>query len=225
MKAKLTLLTLTGAAMLTLAASSSAADGWTVLFDGKSTDQLRGYKMKGFPTNNWAVEDGTLHCLPKGGPDLVTVEKYENFDLEFEWKVSPGGNSGVMYRVAETQGAPYQTGPEYQVLDDDKHGDGKNPKTSSGSLYALIAPNSAKTLKPVGEWNSSRIVMNKNHVEHWLNGAKVVEYTWGSPEVQELVGKSKFKGWSTFMGESSGHIDFQAHGQEVWYRNIRVKRL
>jgi hypothetical protein len=210
---------------LAVSAASAAEGGWTVLFDGKSTEHFRGYKQKSFPTNNWKVEDGTLHCLPKGGPDLVTVEKYESFDLEFEWKVSPGGNSGVMYRVAETQGAPYQTGPEYQVLDDSKHGDGKNPKTSAGALYALIAPNQAKTLKPVGEWNSSRIVVNKSHVEHWLNGAKVVEYQWGSPEVKDLVAKSKFKGWPTFMGETTGHIDFQAHGQEVWYRNIRVKRL
>lgn len=211
--------------LLAVSLNAPAADGWTVLFDGKSTEHFRGYKMKTFPTNNWRVEDGALHCLPKGGPDIVTVEKYENFDLEFEWKVSPGGNSGVMYRVAETQGAPYQTGPEYQVLDDARHGDGKNPKTSSGSLYALMAPNSTKTLKPVGEWNTSRIVMNQNKVEHWLNGAKVVEYVWGSPEVKDLVSKSKFKAWPTFMGESTGHIDFQAHGQEVWYRNIRVKRL
>jgi hypothetical protein len=202
---------------LAVSAASAAEGGWTVLFDGKSTEHFRGYKQKSFPTNNWKVEDGTLHCLPKGGPDLVTVEKYESFDLEFEWKVSPGGNSGVMYRVAETQGAPYQTGPEYQVLE--------NPKTSAGALYALIAPNQAKTLKPVGEWNSSRILVNKSHVEHWLNGAKVVEYQWGSPEVKDLVAKSKFKGWPTFMGETTGHIDFQAHGQEVWYRNIRVKRL
>src|SRR5262245_23277732 len=102
MKSNLVLLSALCASMLA-AAGSRAADGWTVLFDGKNTDQLRGYKSKSFPTNNWRVEDGALHCLPKGGPDLVTVEKYENFDLEFEFKVSPGGNSGVIYRVAETQ--------------------------------------------------------------------------------------------------------------------------
>lgn len=222
-----TLLPIVSSACLALlvSAASAAEGGWTVLFDGQSTGHFRGYRQKTFPTGNWKVEDGALHCLPKGGPDIVTVEKYENFDLEFEWKVSPGGNSGVMYRVAESQGAPYQTGPEYQVLDDSKHGDGKNPKTSTGSLYALIAPGQAKTVKPVGEWNSSRIVVNKSHVEHWLNGAKVVEYEWGSPQIKELVAKSKFNAWPTFMGETSGHIDFQAHGQEVWYRNIRVKRL
>jgi len=221
MKTKTTLSVLTFASLLALPAFSAE---WIVLFDGKPTDQLRGYKQKDFPTN-WVIVDGALKTVPGRAVDLVTKDKFEDFELEFEWKVAPGGNSGVMYRVAETGGAPYQTGPEYQVLDDGGHGDGKNPKTSAGSLYALIAPNTEKTVKPVGEFNSSRVVFKKNHVEHWLNGAKVVDYEWGSDEVKALVAKSKFASMKDFMSQKEGHIDFQHHGQEVWFRNIRVRKL
>jgi len=214
--------TLTG--LLAFAVAAPAAD-WIVLFDGKPTDKLRGYKMKEFPSQYWAIENGALKTVPGKAVDLVTVDQFEDFELEFEWKVAPGGNSGVMYRVAETGSAPYQTGPEYQVLDDDKHPDGRNPKTSSGSLYALIAPSNGKTLKPVGEFNSSRIVFRKNKVEHWLNGAKTVEYEWGSEEVKGLVTKSKFASMKEFMTRNEGHVDFQHHGQEVWFRNMRIRRL
>lgn len=216
---------LSSLALIASCALPSAAAEWTVLFDGEPTDQLRGYKQKAFPTNGWAIEDGALRAVPGRGVDLVTVEKFKDFELEFEWKTSPGGNSGVMYRVAESAGAPYMTGPEYQLLDDDKHPDGKNPKTSSGSLYALIAPNKEKKLVPVGEWNSTRIVFKNNRVEHWLNAAKVVEYEWGGAEVKELVPKSKFAGWKDFMTQSEGYIDFQHHGQELWLRKIRVRKL
>jgi hypothetical protein len=204
--------------------AADAAD-WEVLFDGKPTARLRGFKKKEFPAANWVIENGALKTVPGRAVDLVSVDKYENFELEFEWKVAPGGNSGVMYNVAEIGSSPYETGPEYQVLDDSKHPDGRNPKTSSGSLYALIAPNAAKTLKPVGEFNSSKIVVKDRQVEHWLNGAKVVAYTWGSPEIKELIQKSKFKNMQHFMAHTSGHVDFQHHGEEAWYRNIRIRRL
>jgi hypothetical protein len=214
--------TLTG--FLGLTASAPAAD-WIVLFDGKPTDKLRGYRMKEFPSQQWVIEDGALKTVPGKAVDLVSVDQFEDFEFEFEWKVAPGGNSGVMYRVAETGSAPWHTGPEYQVLDDDKHADGRNPKTSAGSLYALIAPSKEKTLKPVGQFNQSRIVFKKGKVEHWLNGAKMVEYEWGSEEVKGLVAKSKFAPMKEFMTRKEGHVDIQHHGQEAWFRNIRIRRL
>jgi len=205
-------------------AAAPAAD-WIVLFDGKPTDKLRGYKMKAFPSEQWVIDNGALKTVPGKAIDLISVDQFEDFELEFEWKVAPGGNSGVMYRVGETGSAPWHTGPEYQVLDDSKHPDGRNPKTSAGSLYALIAPPADKTLKPVGEFNSSRIVFKKNKVEHWLNGAKMVEYEWGSEEVKGLIAKSKFAPMKEFMTRKEGHVDFQHHGQEAWFRNIRIRRL
>ena len=224
MKLQNLLLVSTLAGFLGSALSAPAAD-WIVLFDGKPTDKLRGYKMKEFPSQQWVIEDGALKTVPGKSVDLISVDKFEDFELEFEWKVAPGGNSGVMYRVAETGPAPYLTGPEYQVLDDSKHPDGKNPKTSAGSLYALIAPPADKKMKPVGEFNSSRIVFKKGKVEHWLNGAKTVEYEWGSEEVKGLIAKSKFASMKEFMTLKEGHVDFQHHGQEAWFRNMRIRRL
>ena len=207
-------------------ASCCAADTkWTVLFDGKSTDAFRGYKTEAFPGDKWQVDGDALHVLPGKSPDLMTKEQFENYELELEWKVSPGGNSGIIYNVQETAGPAWHTGPEMQVLDDSKHPDGKNPKTSSGSLYAMIPPNADKTLKPVGEYNSAKLIVNKGNVQHWLNGKKIVEYTWGSPEIAALIQQSKFKPQAEFMKHSKGYIVFQHHGEEVWYRNIRIKKL
>ena len=173
----------------------------------------------------WQVADGTLARVGSGA-DLISVAEFGSFDFKFDWKISPGGNSGVMYRVNEAEKGPaWFTGPEMQILDDDKHGDGKNPLTSAGALYGLIAPNAQKKLKPVGEFNAAKIIFKDNHVEHWLNGAKIVEYTWGSDAVKALAAKSKFADKPRFMAESEGHIVFQHHGQEFWIRNIRVRKL
>jgi len=209
---------------------SCCDDGaWTALFDGKSTDTLRGYKSDKFP-EGWEVEGNVLHVLPgKHGGDLMTKEQFDDFELSYEWKVSPGGNSGVIYKVIETKGAAWHTGYEMQVLDDSAHGDGKNPKTSAGSLYALIAPNANKKLKPVGEWNEAKIIVKGAHGEHWINGRKVVEYEQGSPQLAALIAESKFAKIKDpevpFGSVKKGHIIFQAHGQEVWYRNIRIRAL
>ena len=215
-----------GTLALFLCFQSATAAEWTVLFDGKLTDQLRGYQMKTFPADKWIIDGDALKTVPGKATDLITKDKYKNFELELEWKVAPGGNSGVMYRVAELdKGASWFTGPEMQILDDDKHGDGKNPKTSAGALYALIAPNAKKKTKPVGEFNQAKLIIKDNHVEHWLNGEKIVEYTWGSSEVAELVKKSKFSDKPRFMKEGEGHVVFQHHGQEFWLRNVRIRSL
>jgi hypothetical protein len=196
-----------------------------ILFDGKTTDKWHGYKRQDFPAKEWSVEDGALKTNPKGDPvDIVTKGKYDNFDLQFEWKVAPGANSGVMYHANEDFEEAWNTGPEYQVLDDSKHPDGKNPKTSAAALYALIAPQD-KELKPVGEWNEGRILVNGKHVEHYLNGRKVVEYELGSPDLEQLISKSKFASMPKFAKLETGSIVLQHHHDEVWYRNIKVRRL
>ena len=221
------ILVLLPAAWFSLAgAESQGKPGrWEVLFDGKSVDKWRGYKMNAFPDHSWKVEAGAIKTIAGAeGPDIVTKEKFGNFELELEWRVSPGANSGIMYRVSEDSAAPYETGPEMQVLDDDKHADGQDPKTSAGSLYALIAPKNKK-LKPVGEWNKVRIVVQDSQVAHWLNGVKVVEYELGSAALHQLITRSKFNDMPRFAKERTGFIDLQHHGDEVWYRRIRVRRL
>ncbi|HSH95885.1 MAG TPA: DUF1080 domain-containing protein [Roseimicrobium sp.] len=199
---------------------------WQMLFDGKKVEGLRGYAQESMPTNSWEISKKTLHAIPGKGIDLITTEKFTDFELLLEWKVSPGGNSGVMYRVTEiAKDKPWFTGPEMQILDDALHPDGKNPKTSAGALYALMAPNESKKLKAVGSWNKASIIFKGSHAEHWLNGKKVVEYTWASQELEQLIVQSKFKDKPRFMKEAEGRICIQHHGQEVWLRNIRIRRL
>jgi hypothetical protein len=208
------------------ASSASAADA-VVLFDGKSTEAWKAYgKTDPVSACGWEVKDGTLKTVPGATPrcDLATKDTYKDFDLELEWKVSPGGNSGVMFDVAETDSPAWHTGPEMQVLDDLKHKDGQNPKTSAGSLYALVAP-TGKTLKPVGEWNHARLVKKGTHAEHWLNGKKILEYEVGSPALAALIAESKFKDMPKFFKEGQGRLVLQHHGEEVWYRNVKVKKL
>jgi hypothetical protein len=213
-----------GALLLSLVAADQPR--WEILFDGTSTAAWRAFKGTDFPTKGWVVENGTLHVQSKGGGgDIVTREQYRDFEMTFEWKVAPGANSGVMYRVSEAKAASYETGPEYQVLDDAKHGDGKNPKTSASALYALIPANESKQTKPVGEWNEGRILVQGTRIEHWLNGRKVVACDLASPEVTALIAQSKFNQWPGFAKEPAGHICLQEHGDDVWYRNIRIRKL
>lgn len=216
-------------AALALAGCATSPGGgkqgkWTTLFDGKGAPAFRGYNQTNFPSKAWIIEEGALKTVPGAAIDLVTLEEYDDFELEFEWKVPPGGNSGVFYNASETSGPIWYTGPEYQVLDDARHPDGRNPLTSAGALYGLRVPE-GKTLNPVGEYNTSRIVSKGDHVEHWLNGKKVVDYTWGSPEIAALIQKSKFKDLPGFMKKDSGLIGFQHHGEIVWFRNIRIRRI
>lgn len=196
----------------------------TVLFDGTNLDHWRGYANEKVGAG-WKIDDGTLMFDGEsGGGDIVTRESYANFELTFDWKVAKAANSGIMYRVSLGDPAPYFSGPEYQVLDDGAHGDGKNKLTSAGSLYAMYAPE-GKELNDVGEWNSAKIVLNGNQVEHWLNGTKVVDVEIHSDDWNEKLAASKFRDWEKFGKNESGHIAFQDHGDQVWYRNIRIKNL
>lgn len=201
----------------------SSNNDWTVLFDGERVTGLRGYKQVGFP-NSWEIVDGTLKTIPGYGVDLISEHIYNNFELELEWKVPEGGNSGIFYFATEEGDYIWQTAPEMQVLDDKKHSDGKNTLTSAGALYAMIAPPKS-VVNPVGEFNQVRIKVKDNHVEHWLNGTKVVEYEYQSDAMWDLVAKSKFNTMPLFAKASEGHIGIQGDHGEIWYRNIRIRKL
>ena len=209
---------------LSLAAHSAevADEPWEQLLGDDSQELWRGYKDAAWP-QGWVVENGVL-TRAKSGDDLMTVAVYADFVLRLEWKISPGGNSGILYRVTTGDNAPYLTGPEYQVLDDGEHRDGKKAITSSGSLYALYAPEH-DVVRPVGEWNSTRIVVRGNHVKHFLNDKKIVDCKIGSDDWNERVKNSKFATWPKFAKNREGHIALQDHGDLVWYRNIRIRRL
>lgn len=201
------------------------ADGWELLFDGRAPIGLRGYKAETFPAQGWVVDgDALRHAAGQGGGDIVTKEEYADFEFSCEWKVAPQANSGIMYRVSEDHGATYETGPEYQVLDNEGHRDGLDPRTAAGALYGLIACGQ-NVLRPVGEFNEARVVARGNHVEHWLNGVKVVEYELHSAEWKALIEASKFREMPDFGRNVKGHIALQDHGDDVWYRNIKVKKL
>jgi hypothetical protein len=194
--------------------------GWKLLFDGKTTDGWKGYK-KDKPGAGWQVVDGVLTLTKGGSGDICTVEEFADFEFVVDWKVAPKGNSGIMYRVAETRGAPYETGPEYQVLDDAGHGDGKNPITSAGSIYAVYPP-AKKVVKPAGEWNTTKIVAKGTRIEHWLNGEKVCEAEIGSEDWNAKVAKSKWAKVATYAKEPKGKIDLQDHGDKVEYKNVKI---
>lgn len=201
---------------------SIADEAWVDLLGEDHRQQWRGYKSETWP-EGWAVADGVL-SRTEGGDDLMTAQEYNDFELRFEWKISPGGNSGVMVHVSTGDDAPYYTGPEYQILDNAGHPDGGKADTSAGSLYALYAPDEDVT-RPVGEWNSARIVVRGNHVEHWLNGHKVVDCRVGSDDWKERVAKSKFADWPKFAQNHEGTIALQDHGNPVWFREIRIRDL
>ncbi len=210
------------------AGTVTAKQKWQVLFNGKSTEAWRGFRRDSFPSKCWNEERGELKtikdCDKADRIDIITKDTYQDFELELEWRISPGSNSGIIYLVSENEDESWKSGPEMQVLDDDKHPDGKNPKTSAGALYGLIAPTN-KTLKPVGDYNKVRLVVRNGHVQHWLNGKKVVEYDLGSNMLKEFIAQSKFKDYPHFAQNRQGHIALQYHGDEVWYRNIRIRAL
>ena len=167
---------------------------------------------------------GNLPALPYGASGCLTRDKFKDFDLRLEWKIEPGGNSGIIYRCSEDGGAMWQTGPEMQVLDSARHGDDAQSKHTAGANYALHAP-AMDVTRPAGSWNQARVIVRGNHVEHWLNGWKVVEYELGSDDWKERLAASKFAktpGWGT---QPEGHIGLQDHGNRVWYRNLKIREL
>jgi type 1 glutamine amidotransferase len=187
-----------------------------------SLDAWRGYGQESVPAS-WSVDPEGSITLNGTGGDLITRDEFTDFELEFDWKIAPGGNSGVMTHVSEEPEPSYHTGAEYQVLDDPAYAD--SPKdTTSASLYALYQ-RSADVAKPAGEWNAGRIVRDGPRIEHWLNGQKVVEATIGSEDWDRRIAASKFSQWPKFAKNRSGHIALQDHGSRVWYRKVRVRAL
>jgi hypothetical protein len=225
----------------TLSAAERAA-GWRLLFDGRTLAGWRGLGLDSVPTAHWNVVDGTIHKVasgnvpkmpdgqPANGGDLMTIDTFGDFELAFDWRVVPGTNSGVKYNVSEEYSLANASnhaalGFEYQVLDDSLNEDNKLATHRAGALYDMIAPNAKKRLKPVGGWNSSRIVFRGNHGEHWLNGEKVVEFDLGTPRMDSALAKSKYRVLKGFADRRSGHIILQDHGDEVFYRNIKIREI
>lgn len=202
------------------------AQGFRLLFDGKTTSGFRGYGHQGTVPLGWSVVDGELRFDPTAGDggDLATIESFEDFDFRFEWAIAEGGNSGVFYRVDETVGAPWETGPEYQILDDARHPDGRKRLTSAAACYALYPP-TAHVARSAGLFNRSRIVVRGNQIEHWLNGVRVVQATIGSQEWRQRFSNSKFSDFPRFARVPRGSLVLQDHGDRVRYRSLRIRKL
>jgi hypothetical protein len=225
----------------TVSAAELAA-GWRLLFDGQTFDGWRGLGYDSVPSAHWKIENGAIRKVPSGeiprmadgqparGGDLMTKERFADFELSWEWKIGRAGNSGVKYNVSEAlsmAAAPNHAalGFEYQLLDDDLHEDNKVPSHRAGALYDLIAPNASKTLRPVGEWNVSKLVFRGNHGEHWLNGSKIVEFELGTPRMDSLLARSKYRNIKDFAQRRVGHLVLQDHGDEVYFRSIKIREF
>lgn len=200
-------------------------EGWVLLFDGTTMNGWRSYKNK--ESEGWDVKNGELYCKEEGvkkRADLITNNKYENYELLIDWKITPKKNSGIIYMVTEENGASYESGPEYQLIDDLGYPSKLSDKQLSGANYDMHAP-TAKVAKPAGEFNQTKIVINKGHVEHWLNGTKVVEYQLWTPEWEQVKANSKWKNVKPYGMSKSGHIALQDHGGGVAFKNIKLRPL
>lgn len=199
-------------------------EGWHLLFDGTTTKGWRGFRNDS--AVGWTVEEGNLVAPGKGdgvSGDIITVDQFENFELSLEWKISPEGNSGIMYHVLEDNfEAAWATGPEYQIIDDIGFPEKLEPWQTTGANYAMHPPVNAK-VKPVGEYNSSRIVIKSTHVEHWLNDTKVVEFEQWSDDWYTRVKEGKWKDYPKYGLAKKGHIALQDHGKKIWFRNIKIR--
>lgn len=208
-----------------------ASGDWVLLFNGNNLDGWHSYNEKA-PRPAWIVEDGAIvldvdnASNERLGGDLISDARFENFELELEWKISPGGNSGIFFGVRELEGTydGYITGLEMQVLDNNEHPDGQNPISSAGASYGLYPP-SENVVRPVGEYNQVRLVVDHGKIEHWLNGVMITSYDLDSEDWANRIANSKFKDWEHFAKYRKGHIGLQDHTDKVWYRNIRIREL
>ncbi|MBX2968499.1 MAG: DUF1080 domain-containing protein [Cyclobacteriaceae bacterium] len=204
---------------------ASISDNQISLFDGQSLNGWRTFRN--LPNNSWEVVDGTLHCKPFSDTeenfrsDLITETQYRNFEFTFEFKLATQSNSGVMFRVSEDYELSYATGPEYQLIDDEGYPGTLAEENKTGGNYAMHIPEN-KILKPVGEWNEGKILVQENNVEHWLNGTRVVAYELNSPDWIARRDASKWKDFPAYGTIEKGHIALQDHGNEVWFRNIAI---
>lgn len=199
------------------------ADGWQLLFNGRDLSNWRAFGSQNRPGPGWKVENGILKKLEKiPGGNIITKQKYKDYTLIWEWRISEKGNNGIKYLVDENR--PNAPGPEFQMLDDTGHPDSKNgAKRHTAALYDIFPPAEDKLLKPVGEWNRSRIIVQGSHVEHWLNGSPVLEYDLGSPELAAAIAKSKFKNAKGFGEKIEGPIMLTDHIDECSFRNLKIK--
>jgi hypothetical protein len=216
------------AVLVTGASAQSTPAGksgeWKTLFDGTSLDAWRGYKSDKVP-EGWKIADGALYKDTRVA-DIVSKDEFGDFELTIDWKLSEAGNAGIFYRGTEEYDHIYWTAPEYQLLDNEKAADNKTPLTLAAAAYGLYPPAKAAKPKPVGEWNTTRIVAKGAHVEHWLNGVKAVEYELGSPDWEAKVKASKFGKWPNYGRAKKGHIAMQGdHEGTLAFRNIRIKEL
>lgn len=208
--------------MLTHAEKKS---GWISLFNGKNTDGWRTYKNK--EDDSWEVMNGELHCKEKGvnhRADLITKDQYGSFELKIDWKVAKSANSGILYHVLETHDGSYETGPEYQLIDDRGYEEKLEDWQKSGADYAMHAPAKLAS-KPAGEYNHTRLIVNGNHVEHWLNGVKVADFHSWTPEWEKLKKEGKWKDYPDYGSSKTGYIALQDHGGGIWFKNIKIKKL
>jgi len=222
--------------------AAERAAGWRLLFDGRTLRGWRGLGYDSVPTAHWVVVEGAIKKIasgnvpklpdgqPQSGGDLMTVQTFGDFELTWEWKVTPGANSGLKYNVSEElslANAPNHAalGFEYQILDDDRHPDGKLPSHRAGALYDLLPPSDKKHVQPVGEWNRSTIIFRGQHGEHWLNGERIVAFDLGTARMDSALAASKFRSIPGFATRRKAHIVLQDHGDEVYFRNIKVREL
>lgn len=208
--------------------ASEKAHGWKLLFDGRSLNGWRTYQNK--KSDSWSVKQEVLYCKGSSSDksdlrsDIITVDKFENFELSVDWKISPKGNSGILYMVTEDNKTSYLSGPEYQIIDDVNFPEKLEDWQKTGANYAMDpAPTAAPN--PVGEWNYTRIIVNKNHVEHWLNGKKIVEYELYSDKWKKEKSIGKWKDAPNYGLTKKGYIALQDHGSEAWFKNIKIRKL
>lgn len=199
------------------------AQGWQLLFNGKDMSQWRNFK-KADLNDKWQIEDGAMKLTSGGGGDILTKQQYQNFELVLDWKIAEVGNSGIFVLANETGNMIYSNAPEIQILDNERHSDNKLATHLSGSLYDMIA-SPASSHKKAGEWNSTKIRLQNSQLTIWQNGVQTAQVTIDSPEWQKLPAASKFATWEGFAKAKSGHIGLQDHGDQVWFKNIKIKEL